>query len=109
MSDLMSETSPSRGNNNDTSDTLSQRICPVSRYDCRDGQVISENTSITLYCPNLFLVRRKFITRTLPFRKTSKNFSQMYSTTNRKQRWRFFRSRYRYRRGINFITRESLQ
>ncbi len=100
----MSEIPPSRGKDNDISDTLSQRACPVSRYDCRDGQVVSKNTSITFYCSNLFLVRRKFITRTLPFRKASKNFSQMCSTTNRKQRSWFFRSRYRYRRGINIIT-----
>ncbi len=30
-----------------TSDTLNQRTCPLSRYECRDRQVILRNISMT--------------------------------------------------------------
>ncbi len=44
--------------NNNTSDPSNRRICPLSRYDCRDRQVILKNTSITFcFSLNLSLVR----------------------------------------------------
>ncbi len=82
MSDLISKTTSSCNNDNDPSN---RRICPLSRFDCRDREVILKYTSITFHFLNLFLVRRTFIARTLQFGKTPKISGQMRSTDNTTQ------------------------